>query len=766
MQHWYLILLFLAGGLSAQAQPCTLALQGLVLEAGSGLPIPDVMVFIPAVQKGAYTDSAGRFRIADLCPGPQVLVARHLNHDEQRQTITLERTQQSTTLYMTCHTDTLHQATVKGARFHWEDVTVSNRLQGRDLFAGSGQSLGKMLEQVNGVYNLSTGSNISKPMIRGMHSNRVIILNNGLRQEGQQWGNEHAPEIDPFLASDIEVVKGAQVLRYGSDVIGGLILVNPKPMREIGRFGWSLNGSAFSNGRAGALSGSMEGLVKPVRGLSWRVQATLRRAGNNRTPDYFLKNTGMSERNASASFGYRRGRVEAELFASVFRTKIGILSASHIGNLSDLYAAFNRERPLDSSGFSYAIGFPFQDVQHRLGKARAQIALHPKHTLHLLYGVQDNRRREYDRTLQTNGPDGSYRPALDFDLLSQQADVFLEHKDLRRFDGGFGVQAFWQSNEYYGNYFIPNFQKRNGGVYWVEKWHRHAFSLEAGLRYDVQDLQVQKWEDNVLRSFRHRFGGPAASFAARYQWPLFTLHFNLGTAWRAPFVNELYSDGVHHSAATYERGDRTLVPERNLNTSLTLDFNYRKKTDLEFTVFSNLVRDFITLQPAFPAVLTIRGAFPAYHFGQTDARFSGFEFSSTTVLYRSLHLHARANATYARDLSRQTFLVGIPPLRADAELGGKLWDSKRGKLEGSMAGRYTWRQNRVADSADYLPAPPGYFLMQGELTLSTRLAGLETRIQAGVNNALNTRYRDYLNRNRYFADEAGRNVFFRCSFNF
>jgi iron complex outermembrane receptor protein len=375
-----------------QSGPCNLTLQGRVLDAGSGLPIPDVMVLLSKEQKGAYTDEQGRFSISGLCSGSHTLIARHLNHEEKRESVLLETALTQKVIYLHCHTDTLHEAVVKGARLHWEDVTVSHQLQGTDLFLSQGGSLGKALERVNGVYSLNTGPGISKPVIRGMHSNRVLILNNELRQEGQQWGNEHAPEIDPYLAQDIEVVKGAQSIRYGSDVIGGIILVNPKSMKKVDRLQADLNLSAFSNGRSGAASLSVEGLLKPLPGLSWRVQGTLRRAGNSRSPDYFLKNTGVRELNYSAALGYRRKTWDAEVFFSSFHTGLGILAASHIGNLTDLYTAFARERPLDSAGFSYTIGFPRQDVLHRLLKGKLTRPLVSLGTMQLLYGYHQNLR--------------------------------------------------------------------------------------------------------------------------------------------------------------------------------------------------------------------------------------------------------------------------------------------------------------------------------------------------------------------------------------
>ncbi|HPI55665.1 MAG TPA: TonB-dependent receptor, partial [Chitinophagaceae bacterium] len=466
-------------------------------------------------------------------------------------------------------------------------------------------------------------------VLRGLHSNRILILNNEIRQEGQQWGNEHAPEIDPFIAQSIEVVKGAQTIQYGSDVIGGVILINPKPLWDISGIGGAVQLSGFSNGRGGAISAKTEGDHIGKTPLYWRVQGTLKRSGNIQTPAYFLKNTGMKEMNYSISTGYQVKAWKLSYFHSYFNTDIGIFSGSHIGNLTDLYKAFEAEKPMDSSGFSYQIGLPYQHIIHQLHKFQATRKLATWGMLKFTYGFQQNTRKEFDNTLQTKQADGSYKPSLHFKLQTHFADVMLGHDKGHAIEGRIGFNGFWQTNEYFGNYFIPNYEKRTGGIYIVEKWHKHMLSAEAGIRYDVNQFQIWKWDNNVLMSPSHFYHGVAANLAARYQMPYITIHASTGTSWRAPFVNELYSYGVHHSAASFEIGDATLKPERNYHNDLTLDVHYKHKIDAELTVFYNYIQDYIIQQPLLPATLTIRGAFPTFQFSQANAAFSGIEFSST-----------------------------------------------------------------------------------------------------------------------------------------
>ena len=744
------------------AQSCALQLHGKVVDATSGEPIEAARVFIIEQKVSTYSDANGEFLLSHLCGGEITLACQHLNHVAKKEKLVLRSSLRNKSIFMTCHVDSLHQVVIKGARIHWEDIHVAHTMQGDDLAASAGLSLGKALEKVNGIHNLSTGNNIQKPIIRGMHSNRVLIVNNEIRQEGQQWGNEHAPEIDPAIAQRIEVIKGAQTVRYGSDVIGGVILIHPKPMKDISGIKGELQSSFISNGAAWSQSFLVEGRYpKKGSGITARLQGTLKRAGNGKTPDYYLKNTGLKESNYSMSVGYQKKGLETELFHSYFNTDIGIFSGSHIGNLSDLYQAFQATKPLDNAGFSYQIDLPYQHVEHQLYKVKTNYFLEKIGLLKMIIGYQSNQRKEFDKTLKTKQEDGSYKPALHFRINTLNYDICLEHRIKERVEGTIGIQGFTQQNNYFGSYFIPNFQKQTGGIYLIEKWHAHKISAEAGIRYDIQQFNVQKWEQNQLITPSHFFHGLASSAAVRYQIPYVTLHVNMGTAWRAPYVNELYSYGVHHSAASFEIGDRTIGSERSYSISSTLDFNYKKKIDVELTFFANYMQNYINLQPTFPATLTIRGAFPTYQYAQIDAKFSGVEFSATSTLFKHIRWHIRANKTNAIQVANKQFLVGIPPARMDNELEFLCRSNKLHPFSILIGHTYTAKQYRVANSADYVPAPPAYSLYKMELQYSLSFVKTKMDLHLGIQNLWNNTYRDYVNRNRYFANEIGRTAYIR-----
>ena len=190
----------------------------------------------------------------------------------------------------------------------------------------------------------------------------------------------------------------------------------------------------------------------------------------------------MQEMNYSAALGYQKNRFIMELFHSYFNTDIAIFAGSHIGNLSDLYQAFQAQAPLDSSGFSYKLDLPYQHIVHRLSKLSASYQLKRLGRIKFIYAFQNNIRKEFDRNIAALQSDGRYKPSLHFALNTHNYHLNFEHSPFKKWSGEVGFDGMLQNNQYYGSYFIPNFQKRTGGVYLTEKWHHHAFSAEGGFR--------------------------------------------------------------------------------------------------------------------------------------------------------------------------------------------------------------------------------------------------------------------------------------------
>lgn len=753
-----------AGGV----QDCGLTLSGKVLDHDNRTPLVGATVYVPQLKKAAVADEYGNYHFHHLCQGTYTLQVTYVGYAPESFPLRLSS---STVRDLPLHVDATTLGTVEITGAHLQEHAQSSQtLSGQELEATRGLSLAESLKGIAGVTTLQTGPTIAKPVIHGMHSNRILLLNNGVRQEGQQWGSEHAPEIDPFVASQLTVVKGAAGVRYGSDAIGGVVLVEPKSLRREPGLGGELSLLGSTNNRQLAASAMLEGNVSKLPPLSWRLQGTFKKTGNARTPDYYLDNTGFEERSFSAALGYTKKKYGAELFYSQFNTELGILAGSHIGNLTDLNYAIARGRPVGAEEveFTYDIDRPYQDVQHDLLKAKGYLQTGNAGNLEFVYGWQNNIRQEYD--LHGN----QSTPALQLNLNTHTAELVWEHAPVGNFSGMVGLSSIYQKNTWDYSSFLPYYTSTTAGAFAIEKWRKDRLQVEAGIRYDYKNLLVQKWETNpstkekYLDEPEYDFNNVSGTLGALYDVG-YHLTFGLSatSAWRAPSANELFSDGIHHSAASYEIGDPNLNPEQAYNFEASVNYFGNARLNGELSLYYNFIDDYIFVAPLPEPVLTIRGAFPAFKYRQTDATLKGVDLSLSYHFLPNLAFSAKAAIVRARNTETDDHLINIPADRLSSslryELGGL---GSAGRFSGayvSLGGTYVAEQTRVPTKTveDFAPAPDAYFLLQAEAGTTVHLGKQPLEVGLTGNNLLNSSYRSYLNRFRYFAAETGRLIMFR-----
>ena len=326
-----IFLFLIQANLFAQSDTlCKSVLAGKIIDEHDKSPLEFANIYILELKKGGVSDSKGFYKIENICDGSYTIRISHLGC-KPIETKIIVKGKTSKTFYPEHHTEILKDVEVTAKKSIEQTTQVKNDISDEKLNQSKGQSLGDALKNITGVTSLNTGNSISKPIIHGMHSNRILILNNGIRQEGQQWGIEHAPEVDPFIANKISVIKGANSVRYGSDAIAGVVLVETKPMRDSAGIGGELNLVGMSNGKAGTASAYLEGNFNKLKAFSWRVQGTLKQGGNISAPNYILINTGLKEYNFSYALAWNKEKYGTEIFYSQFNTTFGIFGASHIG---------------------------------------------------------------------------------------------------------------------------------------------------------------------------------------------------------------------------------------------------------------------------------------------------------------------------------------------------------------------------------------------------------------------------------------------------
>ena len=755
-----LLLLFaqLAFAQQVTAQ-CDYRLRGTITDASENAIVPFATITSSVAEANTQSDEQGKFELTHLCDTTYTFTFSKEGYSTYVLSI---RVNQDTTLFITLFPERgmFKEVIVSESKQNASETNIQSIISDSELNSARGRTLGETLKSIPGLTTLNTGNNISKPVIHGLHSNRILILNNGIRQEGQQWGNEHAPEIDLFIANKLTVIKGASGLEYGHDAIGGIVLIETQDLLTSTGLRGSMDLVSMTNGRQGVISGSLEGCSKKIPALSARIQGTLHRSGNLNTPDYILKNSGKSEYNYSAAAEYRHEKFKLEFFYSQFNTDIGIFSGSHIGNLTDLQRAIASERPSEISSFTYDIDRPKQHIEHELHKLRLTLFQSTTGKLSFVYARQYNLRQEFDKHLPRNDSLASEnKPELNLEITTHSVDVRFEKHHGNGWTLKTGLNSSLQKNTYEGRYFIPNYIQQNGGVYFIEQKKIHNTSLEIGLRYDVRRLEIFRYVNQNLESPEHMYKNAAAQFGMTHVFSeLFRLTVNGGTTWRAPQASELYSNGLHHGAASVEIGDDLLTHERAYNASSEFHFT---KNKLQFSIqpFAHYINDFIYLSPTLPATLTIRGAFPTFVYRQADVLMYGSDGNFKLRICEKDMLHFKASILRARNQNAHDFLIQMPSDRYEAGITHQFKNIKHlQKSELGIAASYVNRQWRTPANSDYLNAPEAYLLISAHAETQIHINSFEMHLGLRIDNLLNTTYRDYMNRFRYYSDEIGRNI--------
>lgn len=750
-----------------RAQNCSYRITGTVTDAQRHAVIGAIIRLETDTTKGAVTDTGGKFTIIGACEGHTLLTCRAdgFNTGEAHVHIT-----GNSVIQFTLDKNQLAEVVINGVRMQDLHTLSQTELRGLERFKASGKSLGDALKELPGLNAIQTGPTISKPVIHGLHSNRVLLLNNGIRQEGQQWGSEHAPEIDPFVANRITVVKGAASVRYGADAIGGVVLLDPDPLPT----GKGLSGSAYligqSNGRMGTASGMVQGRTGKD-GISWRAQGTAKRGGNFSTPNYYLKNTAMEEQDFSAEAAYKYKGLQVEGYYSMFHTRNGIFEGSHAGNITDLKAAIARERPLTESVFSYDIARSYQAIRHSLAKMSAGYRFANEGLLEANVARQGDLRQEYDISLPyTKDPMLLQKPQVSFLLITHSAEVVYTEPSKNGFSGNIGLAGNTQSNVFGGiRYLIPNFRTYSGGVFGIERYNTGKFTFEAGARYDYRWQQVYQRNLSTLKVYHTTltFSNPTGTAGVKYRVSDY-LSFtgNVGTAWRAPSVNELYIHGVHFSDASYQDGDSTLKAERSLNSSLTGAW-HSKRVRATVDVYRNQIGNYIYETPQAQPVVLLSGTFPAFKFTQDNVVISGIDASAQWDFVQHFTLQSRATIVRGYNKTANDWLIYMP---ADRYENGIVFNlHELGFMDEpylSVENVTTLEQTRAPKNMDYAAPPKGYSIFNASLGFNTNIGRKKMQVDLTVANLTNVAYRDYLDRFRYYADNIGMNFIVKTKINF
>jgi iron complex outermembrane receptor protein len=756
---FFLIHLIILGHLST-AQDCTIRVTGYVYDRATSEPLEYTSITIQETNSYFLADSSGYFVMEGLCPGSYHFQVYHLGCPPGKYFLSVQR-DTTLTFYLDHHGELLREVVVEGKPNSFQQSMTQQTITSSMIRDQAGQTLADITDQVAGVRTIRNGSGIAKPIIHGMYGNRIALLNNGILQAGQQWGADHAPEIDPNSVNVITVVKGSDAIEYGSQALGGALLVEAGPISRDPHLHGTVGYAYETNGRGHTLNAMVNNSLDKI---DWRMTGTFKKVGDHHTPDYFLTNTGVSELNGSLQLVYRASeKVQHQMYYSLFTSTLGIFAGSHVSNLTDLEEAIGSDEPFNINDyFSYAINPPKQEISHQLLKYSGKKFVRENIFLEWVYGLQADHRQEFD--VRRGGR--SDKPALDLQLWANTFQIKYIN-DTSRIRYKIGSQATLTDNE--NDYdtgilpLIPDYRKGSIGIYSLFQYPMGRFVVEGGARYDLTLLKAWPITLTLPREIvimDHVFNDFAFSGGAVYRAnDEAETRLQIVAAKRSPEPNELYSNGLHQGVAGFEEGNWSLQPEISFKSILTQAVAIPDLMHIEMSVYAHMMYRYIYLKPEDELRLTIRGAFPVYRYTQEDAFIRGFDMVLVSDFSHHLEVNAKFSWIRGTTLDEDRALTLMPPAYVGSSLtwafhDSRIWKGSRIQLEAE----YTAQQMHWDPESEILAPPDDYFLLSLRYHTGIKLKSKTIHAGISIENLLNTRYRDYLNRLRYFSDEQGINA--------
>lgn len=654
---------------------------GTITDGESGQPLAGATIFLPTEDLGTATDTSGEYSLTLPSAGSYRIIFGYVGYKTETRSISVASGSQiELDIVLTPSFVEVGDVTVT-ARARASDVLSTPQsvsvVDEHALARSTGGSPLDALDDVAGVRLLRTGPAVAKPVIRGLTSQRVLVIADGVRQEGQGWGDEHGPELGSADVDRIEVLRGPSSLLYGSDALGGVIHTTHDDL-----FGYEtpLSGNIALTGISGMQQGSGT-LALSGASNNWFYEGRLGylQAGHVSTPTGLILNTAQDQTTASMRLGraFANGG-KAVLGGTMFGSTLGLFEPDFLGEEG---AELNLGR--------HDFAEPFQEINHASGRFELDIPF-AGNTLEIVTAVQQNRRNEFghhhegeehEEEEHEEGEeheeehDGEHEEehhedegaALTLRLTTGTVDARLHHRPIGNIFGTIGVSGMWQKNETLAEEtLIPGATTLNSAVYVTEELVLPTVTLDAGVRLDLRSLDNDASEELALgagsRSYTALTGALGAAWQPRGD---LSLAMNVGRAFRAPQLIELFGNGVHEGTLRFERGNAELSPEK----SLAVDGVIRYLTPhmyAEVSGFVNQISDYIF--PRATDEMDEGSGLVIYDYGQADARLIGGEFRLDIHphSFHGLGLHFAGDVTRGTNRETDEPLPFVPPARLES----------------------------------------------------------------------------------------------------
>ncbi|MBR9922882.1 MAG: TonB-dependent receptor [Bacteroidetes bacterium] len=776
ISHWFsvIFLLLLTTGLQAQ-------IEGQLFFPDHS-PVPGATVLLLPDSLYTSSDARGRFAFEGLEDGSYGLQTSFIGYengnivievaDGRSNFIHYEFEETAVLLESVEVTDEHAKQESSLASSHFGDQLIQENLQG--TFARS-------IEKLPGISSIQVGVGIAKPVIRGLSANRIIVTQNGVKQEGQQWGSDHGLEIDPYSIERVEIIKGPASLQYGSDGLGGVINIMPAKVPATNSLSGQIQGVYKSNNNHWGTAASLRFNRNDIFFLArysrqqfedYRVPASQFEYNDFVLPIYNerLKNTAGLEQNYAAELGIQRSWGQSRLSFSRYELDAGLFSGA---------VGIPRSYALEDDGDPGDIDVPSQSVRHSKFSYNQSVLL-PEGHIQINAGYQLNQRREFSfpefHSIPSSQIDPGQTLALGFDLQTWSVNAHYEGHGMKRGKLVLGGNAQWQDNRRSGfEFLLPDFRTFRSGLFALREMpFGESWILNTGLRLDYghNDTDFYRqyiWNSNEVITDSllalptdDPFFNWSASVGANYEikpqkW---YLKLNFGKSFRIPYPAETVSNGIHHGTFRHEMGTPELDSEQGYQFDASMDW-VGERFSANVSAYFNYFQDYIYLGPTFPAKFSpLPEAGQLFRYRQDDAIYTGFEGQWNWEVADFMELKQAIDFVQSINLDTRLALpfTPQPAIKTDVRFEHKTnrWLQAVHLELGHqyhLAASGNWRIDRSE------VATPAYHLWNVGMEVDVHIKRFTAQLNVQVQNLFDTAYLNHLSRYRILnVPEQGRNL--------
>ncbi len=769
-------------------------LTGRITDKLSGETIPGATIYIPELKTGAISDINGNYKINNL---PKIKIILQISFVGYKSIV--ENVNLATSAFLnfameqaiTEMNEVVVTGTSKATEITRNPVPMIT-LDRKELQQNLNTNIIDAISRLPGVSTVSTGPNVSKPIIRGLGFNRVLTLFDGVRQEGQQWGDEHGIEMDENAVDRIEIVKGPASLTYGSDALAGVVNLLPAlPVTEGKMQGHIVTNYQVNNGlyeASATLAGNTNGLI-------WGGVVSHKQATNYQNKyDGRVYGTAFNETDLNGYIGLNKQWGYSHLNFSMFDD----LQEIPDGSRDSATRKFTKQitendlfRPVvsDVELNSYKIATLHQHVQHyKLYSSNNFILGESK--LGLILGYQQNIRREFSH------PENPEIAGLYLVLNTFTYDIKYYLPEYKGWETTIGINGMYQKNANEGTEFIiPDYHLFDIGPFAFVQKAFNKLDVSGGIRYDVRvfnnnamytrtnpqsgfDMQVNSPDgaDQPFYSFKHTFSGISGSIGATYKISdkLF-LKGNIARGFRSPNIVEISANGIHPGTLIYQIGNTGFKPEFSLQEDLGISFRSDHISG-NLDIFNNQISNYIFNEKLLNHLgqdsIIVKGN-QTYKFQQAEAQLYGWEANLDIHPFDWLHFENSISVVYALNkggngiqvTDSSKYLPFIPPLHTSSELRANIKSKIKNvrSLYLKIGMEYYAKQDRVY-AADNTESPTsGYILYNAGIGADITNSQGKVLVNINIlgNNIIDVAYQSHLSRLKYFEEypnnQSGRN---------